>query len=226
MVISEPRPMEEILKSLEGEKKVFILGCSGCAESSETGGEVQVLKMKSDLEGQGKEIAGFSVIDFLCNRALIKTRLASRVEEIMGADSLLVMTCGVGVQAVASSVLKVVHPACNTISVNGVPGTWTSEERCGQCGECLLDYTAGICPVTNCSKGLRSGPCGGPSEGMCEVRKDIPCGWVKIYERLEELGKVERMKMQPAVRDFSKIIPSEALRSSDKWAIDSKGNGK
>ena len=120
----------------------------------------------------------------------------------------------------ASSVLKVVHPACDTISVNGIPGIWPSEERCAQCGECLLDYTGGICPVTACTKGLRNGACGGSSEGMCEVRKDIPCGWVQIYDRLRELGKIDRLKLQPNIRDFNKMIPSEALRSSGKWAID------
>ena len=37
------------------------------------------------------------------------------------------------------------------------------------CGDCVLDKTAGICPVTTCPKGLLNGPCGGMWDGMCEV---------------------------------------------------------
>ena len=48
MIVSELKPMDEILGYLEGEERVFILGCSGCAEACETGNLPQVLKMKED----------------------------------------------------------------------------------------------------------------------------------------------------------------------------------
>ena len=49
MLRSKQKPFEEITGYLEGEKKVFILGCDGCAQSSGSGGPVQVAEMKEKL---------------------------------------------------------------------------------------------------------------------------------------------------------------------------------
>jgi len=45
--------------------------------------------------------------------------------------------------------------------------------------------------LTLCSKGLRKGPGGGSQDGKCEVDPDRDCGWVLIFNRLKELGRVE-----------------------------------
>ena len=222
MIVSELKPMEEILGYLEGEEKVFILGCDGCAKACETGSLPQVLKMKEDLEGAGKTATGWDVVDFLCNKALIKTRLRPKTASIMGSDSLLVMTCGIGVQCVAASVNKIVHPAANTLSLDGARGEWWSEERCAQCGDCLLEYTGGICPVTACAKHLLNGACGGSEEGMCEVGENRECGWYRIYERLKARGRLDKMKtfVPPKRRRF--YIPPEDMKTTTKWALEAK----
>ncbi len=146
MILSKQKPWEEILSYLDGENNVFILGCNGCAQSSGTGGPVQVEEMKNKLEGIGKKVTGTSVIDFLCEKALVKSRLRSKVESLEVTDSMLVMTCGVGIQAVSAAVNKLCHPACDTVNLGGSRGEWRGSERCLECGECLLDYTGGICP--------------------------------------------------------------------------------
>jgi ferredoxin len=184
MIRSEQKPFGEIMGYLEGDKKVFILGCDGCANASETGGMPQVLDMKEKLEVAGKKVTGLCVIDFLCQKALVASRLRPHEEAVKEADSLLIMTCGIGVQAAATMIAKPVHPACNTISLGGSRGEWRGEERCMECGDCLLDYTGGICPLTACSKRLLNGACGGASEGKCEVSEDKPCGWEMFYSRL------------------------------------------
>ncbi len=92
MIISEQKPLPEILKSLEGEQRIFLVGCKGCAEACHTGGEVQVMEMRQRLEGEGKMVVGYSVVDFLCDKALVKFRLKAHEREIIDADSLLVMT--------------------------------------------------------------------------------------------------------------------------------------
>ena len=66
--------------------------------------------MKDKLEAEGKTVTGTKVVDFLCEKALVKSRLAPKIDEVMAADSVLVLTCGVGIQAVAASVNKVCHP--------------------------------------------------------------------------------------------------------------------
>ena len=135
MLLSEQKPFEEIAGYLEGEKSVFILGCNGCAQSSGSGGPAQVEEMKNKLSDAKKKVTGTMVIDFLCNKALVKSGLRGKVDEVKAADSVLVMTCGVGVQAVAASINKVCHPACNTVNLGGSRGEWQGSERCQECGQ-------------------------------------------------------------------------------------------
>jgi ferredoxin len=221
MIFSQQKPLEEIVRSLEGEKNIFILGCGGCAESSGTGGKPQVLEMRGELEKAGKKVTGYSVVDFLCQKALVQSRLRGKAKEVKEADSLLVMTCGVGVQAVAAVVDKVTHPACNTIPLGGMRGEWKGSERCKECGDCVLDLTGGICPLTACSKYLLNGACGGTTkEGKCEVDQEMECGWRLIYERLEKLGQLEKLRQIYEPKDHSKMMPPKGLRLTERWALE------
>jgi len=194
MLISEQKPLEEILDYLDGERNIFLIGCKGCAEGCESGGEKQVLEMKHTLEGQNKTIGGFSIIDMVCNETLTRIKLKTHQKGMKAADSILVLTCGVGVQTVAGVVDKAVHPGCNTLSSGGAHAEWKEAERCLECGDCVLEFTGGICPIARCSKHLLNGPCGGSQDGKCEVNADIPCAWQLIIERLTELGQLDRLE--------------------------------
>jgi len=220
MILSEQKPFEEILGYLEGEKNIFVLGCDGCAQSSGSGGPVQVEEMKKKLAGAGKKVTGAKVISFLCEKALVKTGLRGRVDEVAAADSILVMTCGLGVQAVAASVNKVCHPACNTINLGGSRGEWPGSERCKECGQCLLDYTGGICPLTACTKSLISGACGGANKGKCEVSPDRDCGWELIYNRLKSKGQLGKLKVFLNPLDHAKLMPRPAMMSTSRYALE------
>jgi hypothetical protein len=194
MLISEQKPLDEILSYLDGEKNIFLIGCKGCAEGWESGGEKQVIEMGKTLQEHGKAITGFVVVDMVCDSALIKLKLRAHKSEIAAADSILVLTDGAGVQTVAEVVSKVVHPGCNTLSSGGAHAEWKEAERCLECGDCMLEFTGGICPIARCSKHLLNGPCGGSQDGKCEVNADIPCAWQLIIERLTELGQLDRLE--------------------------------
>ena len=93
-----------------------------------------------------------------------------------GTDAVLSLACGAGVQTMAAAFDPLpVIPALNTtfMGANREPGVW--QEMCRGCGDCMLAYTGGICPIARCAKSLFNGPCGGSKNGSCEVRKDIPC---------------------------------------------------
>jgi len=220
MILSKQKPWEEISDYLDGENSIFILGCNGCAQASGTGGPEQVEEMKSKLEEAGKKITGSSVVDFLCEKALVKSKLRNKIEQIKKADSILVMTCGVGVQAVAASVNKVCHPACDTINLGGSRGEWMGSERCMECGECLLEYTGGICPLTACSKGLINGQCGGASQGKCELDPEKDCGWELIYHRLKGLNQLDKLKKLIEPKDYGKMMPDAKILSTSRWALE------
>ena len=220
MILSKQKQWEEILSYLDGENSVFILGCNGCAQASGTGGPAQVEEMKNKLGEIGKKITGSTVIDFLCEKALVKSRLRNKVEQLEAADSILVMTCGVGVQAVSAAVNKICHPACDTINLGGSRGEWRGSERCIECGECLLDYTGGICPLTACTKGLINGQCGGASNGKCELDPEKDCGWELIYNRLKGLNQLDKLKGFIAPKDYSKMKPDVKIMSTSIWALE------
>ncbi len=223
MILSEQKPFDEVLGFLEGEKSIFILGCNGCAQSSGSGGPLQVKEMEKKLAEAGKKIAGSKVIDFLCEKALVKSALRPRIEEVKAADSILVMTCGIGVQAVAASVNRVCHPACNTINLGGSRGEWKGSERCKECGQCLLDYTGGICPLTACTKSLVSGACGGANKGKCEVSPDRDCGWELIYNRLKAKNQLAKLKIFINPLNHAKLMPDPKMMSTSRYGLEQSG---
>jgi len=202
MLYTENKPVEEILDCLGEEKNIFLLACNGCADTCETGGQQALTKMKQELEKAGKNVSATALVDFLCNKMLVATRLAREAKNLQKADSILALTCGIGVQAVAKVVEKVVHPAANTVSLGGLHGLWPAEELCQACGECVLDYTGGICPIAFCAKNLLNGPCGSSQDGKCEVDKDTDCAWQLIYDRLKNLGKLDNLAKIAEAKDW------------------------
>lgn len=56
---------------------------------------------------------------------------------------------------------------------------------CMNCGDCGLFDVAFVCPMSQCPKNQRNGPCGGSHRGFCEVHPEEKCVWVKAYERLK-----------------------------------------
>jgi hypothetical protein len=220
MILSEQKPFEEITSYLDGKKSVFVLGCNGCAQSSGSGGPVQVEEMKKKLEEAGKKVTGARVIDFLCEKALVKSALKGRIDQVATADAVLVLTCGIGVQAVAAALNKPVYPGCDTVNLGGSRGEWEGKERCMECGQCLLYYTGGICPLTACTKSLVSGACGGANNGKCEISPDRDCGWELIYNRLKERGQLDRLADMVEPLDHKKIMPRPEMMSTSRYALE------
>lgn len=220
MILTESKQVEEILEKLGEEKKIFILGCGGCPEGAETGGKKVLEEMKNKLEQDGRKVTGVIEIDFICQKALVRSRLKPRINEVNSADSILIFSCGLGVQAVSAVVNKVCHPALNTITFGGITGIWQGTERCDTCGNCILDLTGGICPYTACPKKLINGACAGQSNDKCETDPERDCGWVLIYNNLKRIGKLDKLYEFIPPRDYKKILPTAKLRKSRLWAYD------
>ncbi len=222
MLVTEPKPLDEVLQATEGDGTLFLLGCGGCPVGAETGGEGKLAALKASFEEKGKRVSGVMLVDFLCNKALVGSRFQApgRAEQVKRAERVVVVSCGVGVQAAAAMVKKPVAPALNTISVNATQGLWPSSERCSLCGDCLLAYTGGICPINTCSKSLVNGTCGGTNDGKCEVSPEKDCGWYLIYKRLEDLGRLEDLRRLNEPRDHAKMDIPDAMRHGIYWALE------
>ena len=214
MIITKQKEIKEILKYLEGENKVFIIGCGECSTTCATGGEEEVKKMKAALEKEGKVVTGYAVPTAPCIAAKVKMELVKNRKAIEEADSLLVLACGLGIQSVKENlrVEKDVHVGCDTLFMGAIDKDNTFLERCSACGECVLEMTGGICPITRCAKSLLNGPCGGQNKGKCEVDKDKDCAWVLIYNELKKKNKLHLLKEKRPPKDYSKMTKPRQLK--------------
>ena len=191
--ITQPKPEDVRDRLLKGFNRLFIIGCGTCVTLTRTGGAPEVAAMAETLSGKGKLITGHTVVPVACDH-LTHEFLTEFGAQIDQADALLIMTCAFGVQTIARQLEKNVIPALDTLFIGKETAPGQFDEVCIQCGTCIIGETGGICPVTNCHKGLVNGPCGGTNHGKCEIDVNKDCVWTLIYNRLQALGRVESMR--------------------------------
>ncbi|MFC1867494.1 methylenetetrahydrofolate reductase C-terminal domain-containing protein [Thermodesulfobacteriota bacterium] len=207
MIVGKLKPIEEITSSVSGFKNVMVIGCGSCVSVCLSGGEKaadRLVHALSSAEFTGEKRPEFLVGSILrqCERDLLENYL----EVPPGIDAILSLACGAGVQTLTDVFDDIpVIPALNTTFLGALdePGIW--KEKCRGCGDCILVYTGGICPVTRCAKRLLNGPCGGSRGGKCEINRELECAWQLIIDRLASLGRLD---------EYEKIIPPK------NWSAD------
>ena len=199
MLITELKSKETIASLVSG--KVFIINCHGCKEVHFP--EQEAAELQKELMAAGA-VTGVITTDYICNPENLKLRLSKYASQIEAADMVLVLSCGVGVQTVSEYLEgKKVCAACDTYALPGFQGVTPLEYDCKQCGECYLNLTGGICPITACSKSLVNGQCGGSKNGKCEVDPNMECGWERIYQKLKAIGRLDAMKCPVQIRNYA-----------------------
>ena len=200
MLITELKNQETIQAQVQG--KVFALLCHGCSEIRFP--EKEADELVKELAAAGV-LTGSFVTDYICNEENLQLRLRGHMASIEAADTILVLSCGVGVQTVAALFEdKRVIAGCDTYRLPGFQGVTPLEHDCKQCGQCYVNLTGGICPITACSKSLINGQCGGAKDGKCEVDPSMECGWERIYQKLKKLGRLDVLKCPIQLRDYAK----------------------
>ena len=196
MLITQLKSKEANTASISG--MVFIINSHGCKEIYFPEHEAE--EFQKDLPN----VTGIFTTDYICNPNHLKLRLERFTAQIEEAQTILVFSCGVGVQTVAEMFpAKRVCAACDTYALPGFQGVTPLEYDCKQCGECYLNLTGGICPITACSKSLVNGQCGGAKDGKCEVDPRMECGWERIQRRLAQLGRLDALKAPVQVRNYA-----------------------
>ena len=207
MITAERKPMDEIIESIKPFKRILLVGCNECVTVCAAGGRREVALLSSSLQTafmqKGKMM---EIMEITLERQCDPEYVEELAKHINQAEAVLSMACGCGVQEVARRFReKPVFPAVNTkfMGASERQGVWA--ERCQGCGNCLLGLTGGICPVARCSKRLHNGPCGGSTDGKCEIHPDVDCAWQLIWDRLKALGKKEM---------YEDIIPAKDWQPS------------
>ncbi|MBN1384840.1 MAG: methylenetetrahydrofolate reductase C-terminal domain-containing protein [Elusimicrobia bacterium] len=217
------KPLEEILDNIKEGEKVFIVGCDNCAEKCKSGGNEQCKEMKKCLESKGVKVTGYGATDSgksLCKLSLAKDLLnVKHKKETEEADSFLILACGQGIHTVMDATGGgLVHSGCDTIFGGETVTDDFITEYCSLCGECIVETTGGLCPVTLCSKGLLNGPCGGAKNGKCEVDKEQDCGWELIYKRLKSIGRLDLMFNYQNPKNYSRWSKPRSLSLKERQA--------
>jgi len=205
MIVAKRKPMNEIAEMVAPYKNITVIGCRSCVAICLAGGEKEVkmaasaLKVKNRKEHRDQQFETL-VVERQCEKEWVK-----EVEDkILGADVVLSMACSLGAQTIADMYPeKTVFPGLNT-GFLGVPeeqGVWS--EKCVGCGDCIIHLTGGICPVARCAKSMMNGPCGGSSNGHCEVNLDIECAWYAIHERLKLQKRLDLIEKVMPPKDWS-----------------------
>jgi ferredoxin len=207
MIVGNRKSLEEILEMLKPFKKILLLGCRECITVCAAGGEREVGVLASELKiSRAKDNQEIEVKEHTLERQCDHEYIDEIKSFVDDYEVIVSMACGAGIQYVAEQYpTRIVLPAINTtfLGVTLEQGVWS--ERCQGCGECVLHLTGGVCPIARCAKSLLNGPCGGSSDGKCEVDKDTDCAWQLIVNRLKELGQLDR---------YEEIIPAKDWSSS------------
>ncbi len=185
-------------------KSILVLGCKGCVTVCNVGGlkEVQVLtsslKIARKKEGNPLEVDE-NVIERQCDPEYIE-----QIKDSVGNyDAVISMACGVGPQFLSEAYPnQKFYPAVNTKFFGGAVAHGIWEERCAGCGTCIIHYFDGLCPIARCSKSLMNGPCGGSSDGKCEISKDVLCIWDMIVKKKTEQGRLNDLLYVTPAKDW------------------------
>lgn len=215
MIITEQKSTEALFAFLDRAHRVVLLGCSECATFCKTGGAEQLLEFEQKLtmlrqEGKDIEVAARLVLNPACNAQSVKKALKGIWAHLETADAVICFSCGDGTQTVAKQIARSksipVYPGNDTLFLGETVRAGEYVEACRACGQCELGWTGGICPVTQCAKGLLNGPCGGAKGRMCEVNGEEECVWLRIYDRLEEIDQLENLLEIRPPRDHLKNV--------------------
>ena len=190
------KPKEAILDLTRGREGLFIINCAKCYTEFNETEDSSCRDLSAYIRESGKNISGCLHIDFLCNKTLTEKVLKEKLKS-GGEITVLVNSCGVGVQTVAEILPGEVYTVADSVNQGGYHGMALSQEKCYACAECVLTHTGGICPVVECSKSLLNGSCGGAKNGKCEISPEKDCGWEKIDKAMK--------KYTNKVQDIEKI---------------------
>jgi len=205
MIVADRKPIEEIINEIRDKENILILGCNECVTVCEAGGKKEVGVLASALRmnflNQGQEVK----IDEITLQRQCDHEYLEEIRDVIDRyDAVVSLACGVGVQFMAEKYHTTpIYPGVNTcfMGVTEERGLWT--ERCQGCGQCILARTGGLCPVSRCAKRLFNGPCGGSTQGKCEVNKETNCVWQLIIEQLKALGRMDDYEEISPIKDWS-----------------------
>ena len=190
MIITQKKPMEELMAMVGDAKTVAIVGCNSCATACHTGGEPEVAALAKALEAAGKKVVGTTIADYCCMNLGVKQDEAPRRGKA-GLRDLYVLRRRRAVRRKKCPR----HPHLS-VQQHHVPRRSRPLRRLGRGVPFLRRLRSGpdrrylscdpVCQEP-CQRSLRQ------KNGKCEVNPENDCAWIKIYKRLGEIGQLDKL---------------------------------
>lgn len=192
------KPAEELRYMLGDARRVALFSCGVCANLSGTGGARGGKLLAGELRRWGIEVACADCVVACCSMEIMSQALRRRRGALRESDALVVLSCAAGVKSafLCEPGIPIV-PAAD--SVGSVPVSRLDDpvarSRCTNCGRCVIAFTGGICPVSECPSHTKYGPClrREEADGRCALDPSARCVWEEI-ERRGDLASLEGLR--------------------------------
>jgi hypothetical protein len=143
---------------------------------------------------------GFSrVILACCPEEIMRQALKANKKAISECDALIVLSCAAGIKSANAC-----SPGLPVITVLDSVGSAAvacsdpvlARSLCTSCGHCVLSYTAGICPISECTSKCKYGPCKKFSESntFCAIDPTRDCVWHIIRKKSDNYQHLSHLK--------------------------------
>jgi hypothetical protein len=224
MIKTKWKPEHELEHSLRNFNRVSIFSCGFCASLCDTGGTIGMRAMETFLHQHGKNVVLARVVVSCCAEEIMRQAIKRYRRSLSASDALILLSCSAGVKSAYLAGVDIpIIGALDTIGNTPITRQTglVAESTCETSGECVLSYTAGICPVSQCPLHLKYGPCErfNESDGACVVDRLRHCVWKEIAQAvdMEELAKLQEVHKSKS-RGVSMILASSRVPSWVKRA--------
>jgi hypothetical protein len=208
VLLSSFKSDEELLFLLKDMERVAVFSCNVCANLNGTGGPRGLALMEKRLASFGKTIVKARTVNICCSEEIMRQAIRFHLAPVReSCDGLIMLSCAGGVKT--AFLCEPGVPVVTALDSMG-SGTISRQEspivksRCVACGQCVISYTGGICPVSECPAKKKYGPCKKAplsEEEPCAVLTDRPCVFREIQKRgnLTLLKELEAIHQHPGV---------------------------
>ena len=154
--------------------------------------------MEIFLRQRGKKVILAKVVVSCCSEEIMRQAVKRHQHFISASDALVILACSAGVKS--AYMVGVGVPIIGALdTIGNTPITRQTgvlaENICATCGQCVLSYTGGICPMSECPLHLKYGPCKqfNESNGTCVVDTLRHCVWKEIAQAVD-LGELAKLR--------------------------------
>ena len=229
MIKTKWKPKDEIRYSLKNAKKISILSCGACANLCDTGGTIGMNFLKDLLKEWGKEVVFSRCIIVCCSDETMKQTLRINRGPIFRSNALVIISCAAGVKSA-----YMCEPGIPVVAVLDTVGTIpitrqdnpVARSICTSCGHCVITYTGGICPLSECPAKQKYEPCKeAPKNGtQCAVNPHQNCVWKEIAKRgdltaLKELRQIHKAEEGKRLSPTAGKASPPFLRKLSGWMM-------